>query len=41
MPEYNNTIRLGHKSVTKLQDAIRKMSSNAGKPTNDKSWFPK
>ena len=32
MPEYNNTIRLGHKSVAKLQDAIRKMSSNAGKP---------
>ena len=32
MPEYNNTIRLGHNSVVKLQDAIRKMSSNAGKP---------
>ena len=32
MPEYNNTIRLGHKSVAKLHDAIRKMSSNAGKP---------
>lgn len=31
MPEYNNTIRLGHKSVVTLQDAIRKMSSNAGK----------
>ncbi len=32
MPEYNNTIRLGQESVAKLQDAIRKMSSNAGKP---------
>ena len=32
MPEYNNTIRLGHKSVAKLQKAIREMSSNAGKP---------
>jgi hypothetical protein len=32
MPEYNNTIRLGYKSVTKLQKAIREMSSNAGKP---------
>jgi hypothetical protein len=32
MPEYNNTIRLGYKSVTKLQKAIREMSSNGGKP---------
>ena len=32
MIEYNNTIRLGHKSVAKLQTAIREMSSNAGKP---------
>lgn len=32
MPEYNNTIRLGYRSVEKLRKAIREMSSNAGKP---------
>jgi len=32
MPEYNETIRHGYKSVTKLQKTIREMSSNAGKP---------
>jgi len=32
MPEYNNTIRLGYKSVIKLQKSMRQATSNAGKP---------
>ena len=33
MPEYNNTIRLGHKGVSKPQDAIPNLSSSTGKPS--------
>ena len=32
MPEYNDTIRKGFASVTRLQEQMRKATSNAAKP---------
>jgi hypothetical protein len=32
MPEYDDTIRLGYKSVTRLQTEMRKMHPNSGQP---------